>query len=80
MKISFDIDCTPQEARAFLGLPDLTPLHDAYLERMKAYVVDGLNPQDFERLARTWMPGIADNLEALRNSFWSAIPGAKPPG
>jgi hypothetical protein len=26
MKISVDVDCTPEEARRFLGLPDLTPV------------------------------------------------------
>jgi hypothetical protein len=76
MKVTFDIDCTPQEARAFLGLPDLTPLHDLYLERMKAVVTEGLGTADLERLTRTWMPGIADNLEQWRNSFWSG----KTPG
>ena len=72
MKITFDIDCTPQEARAFLGLPDLTPLHDLYLERMKSTITDGLTPADFEKVARSWMPGITDNLEQWRNTFWSA--------
>ena len=71
MKITFDIDCTPQEARAFLGLPDLTPLHDLYLDRMKSTITDGLTPADFEKIARTWMPGISDNLEQWRSAFWS---------
>ena len=80
MKITFDIDCTPQEARAFLGLPDLTPLHEMYLDRMKSYVADGLNPADFEKLAKTWMPGMADGLEQWRNAFLSAgkVPTVKP--
>ena len=26
MKVTVDIDCTPADARAFLGLPDVTPL------------------------------------------------------
>ena len=29
MKVTIDIDCTPEEARRFMGLPDLTPVHDA---------------------------------------------------
>ncbi len=78
MKITFDIDCTPQEARAFLGLPDLGPLHDLYLERMKSTITDGLSPADFEKVARTWMPGITDSLEQWRNAFWSAA--IKPSG
>ncbi len=32
MKINVEIDCTPIEARTFLGLPDLTPANDAYVE------------------------------------------------
>jgi hypothetical protein len=71
MKISFDIDCTPAEARAFLGLPDLSPLHDLYLERMKGFITEGLTPSDFERLARTWMPGMTEGLEQWRNVFFS---------
>ncbi|HKT77468.1 MAG TPA: DUF6489 family protein [Sphingobium sp.] len=32
MKVSVDVDCTPAEARAFLGLPDVTPIHDKYVK------------------------------------------------
>ena len=69
MKITFDIDCTPQEARTLMGLPDLEPLHELYLERMRGLVTDGLTPADFERLARNWMPGMADGLEKWRSVF-----------
>lgn len=34
MKITVNVDCTPVEARNFLGLPDLTPIHDKYLEKI----------------------------------------------
>jgi hypothetical protein len=30
MKINVEIDCTPEEARRAVGLPDLTPLHDPF--------------------------------------------------
>ena len=43
MKISFDIDCTPEEARTFFGLPDLQPLHDVYLDRMKTAMTEGIS-------------------------------------
>ena len=32
MKVSVDVDCSPAEARAFLGLPDVTPIHDKYVK------------------------------------------------
>lgn len=32
MKVTVDVDCTPAEARAFLGLPDVSPIHDKYIK------------------------------------------------
>ena len=29
MKMTVEVDCTPEEARRFLGLPDVAPLHAA---------------------------------------------------
>lgn len=30
MIITINVDCTPEEARAFLGLPDLKPMQDVF--------------------------------------------------
>ena len=49
MKVTVDVDCTPEEARRFLGLPDLSPVHDAYVEKMKAAVTDGADPGNVRR-------------------------------
>ena len=56
MKITVDVDCTPEEARRFMGLPDLSPLHDAYLDKMKAAITDGVTPESLEAMIKTWMP------------------------
>lgn len=32
MKVNVEIDCTPEEARQFLGLPDVTKANEAYVE------------------------------------------------
>ena len=34
MKINLEVDCTPLEARAFLGLPDVSKANEAYVESM----------------------------------------------
>ncbi|MCA3254475.1 MAG: hypothetical protein INF91_02530 [Alphaproteobacteria bacterium] len=73
MKVTIDIDCTPEEARAFLGLPDLRPLHAAYLERMMSLVKDGLGPADVEKMMRAWMPG----AEQWQSAFWNLATGGK---
>ncbi len=56
MKISFDVDCTPEELRALLGLPDLAPLHDIYLDKVKDMVGKGITPDVVEQMMRSWMP------------------------
>lgn len=78
MKVTFDIDCTPAEARAFFGLPDLTPVHDLYLEKLKTAITEGVTPADFEKMTRTWMPGIADGFEQWQKLFLSAMPKPVP--
>ena len=56
MKISVDVDCTPEEARRFMGLPDLAPLHEAYLARMKAAVDQGVTPDMVKSMLEGWSP------------------------
>lgn len=56
MKISVDVDCTPEEARRFMGLPDLTPLHDAYINRMRTAIEQGVTPDMIEQIMRSWGP------------------------
>lgn len=84
MKISVDIECTPEEARTFLGLPDFKPVHDIYIDRMTAAVRDGITPADVERLVRTWAPGLGEGWEQWQKMFWQAATsqsaGGKPAG
>jgi hypothetical protein len=56
MKISVDVDCTPEEARRFLGLPDLTPVHAAYVERMTKFVTDASTAETFGEMVKSWGP------------------------
>lgn len=75
MKVTFDIDCTPAEARAFFGLPDLAPVHDLYVDRMKTMITEGLTPADFEKVTRNWMPNMTEGFDQWRNAMWSAATG-----
>ena len=56
MKVTVDVDCTPEEARRFLGLPDLTPVHEAYVEKMKSVVNEGTPTEMFGEMAKAWGP------------------------
>ncbi|HWT13894.1 MAG TPA: DUF6489 family protein [Allosphingosinicella sp.] len=56
MKVTVNVDCTPEEARRFLGLPDLTPVHQAYVERMKAAAGEAASPEMFAEMMKGWGP------------------------
>ena len=34
MKVNVEVDCTPEEARRFLGLPDVTKANDVYVDAL----------------------------------------------
>jgi hypothetical protein len=56
MKITIDTECTPEEARRFLGLPDLSPVHDAYVAKLQRLIEDGVQSGDIESMLRSWGP------------------------
>lgn len=56
MKISCDVDCTPEEARRFLGLPDLAPVHEAYIGRMTKAMTDAPGPEAVTDMMKAWGP------------------------
>lgn len=56
MKFNVEVDCTPEEARRFLGLPDLTPVHDAYVAQLLETMKNGIGPETFEAVFKNWGP------------------------
>lgn len=70
MKITVDVDCTPEEARRFLGLPDLAPVHEAYVERLQKLVADGVTSEMVGDMIKAWGPMSEAGL-----SLWNGILG-----
>jgi len=76
MKIKIDIDCTPEEARSFLGLPDVAPIQEAMMSAMQERMEQMVQTADPETLMKTWMPAGMQGLEAMQKMFWNAATGA----
>ena len=56
MKISIDVDCTPEEARRFLGLPDVAPMQTELLQEMQKRMMTGLAAMEPDQILKTWLP------------------------
>jgi hypothetical protein len=76
MKVTVDVDCTPEEARRFLGLPDLTAVHDVYLDKMKETMEQGIGPETIEKLVRSWGPMSEAGL-SMWTKFFDQVGGTR---
>ena len=75
MKVTIELDCTPEEARRMMGLPDLTPLHDQFLSRMREAIDgQGPSPEMVAAMFRSWAPVGDAGMDFWRQLF---VPGAK---
>lgn len=72
MKINVEIDCTPEEARKVMGLPDLSPLHDVYLAQMRETMQNGISPELIERMVKSWSPMGEAGMSLWRQMFEQA--------
>ena len=80
MKITIDIDCTPQEARAVLGLPNVEPMQEALLAQMQERLTQYLDAMEPDALISAWLPGGIKGLTALQEQFWKQMTEMQDPG
>lgn len=71
MKITINIDCTPEEARTFMGLPDVKPMQEMMMKEVEERMKANLNAMDPETLFKTWLPTGISNMEQFQKMFWS---------
>lgn len=79
MKLKIDIDCTPEEARQFLGLPNVAPLQDSMMKEIEEKMRENIRTLDPETFVRTWLPATVQGWGDLQKMFWGQM-GATPGG
>jgi hypothetical protein len=68
MKVNIEIDCTPLEARQFIGLPDVSPMQVAVMEKMQQQVLANIDKVSPEALMQSWFtfdPKIAERFQDM---------------
>lgn len=76
MKVTINIDCTPEEARAFMGLPDVRPLQDAMMAELRQRMEQTIRSMDPETMLKTWLPASLESFEQIQKMFWSQMGSA----
>ena len=76
MKVTVEMDMTPQEARAFMGLPDVEPMQKKMLDDMQARMKQAFDANDPEGMMRAWMSlGGAEAFQKFPKLMWDSAAG-----
>ena len=66
MKMTLEVDCTQEEARRFLGLPDVSALNEQLAKEMQARMSANLPALATDELMKSWMAFGAGAQEQFR--------------
>ena len=68
MKVNIEIDCTPLEARQFFGLPDVSPMQNAVMDKLQQQMLANIDKVTPEALMQSWFtfdPKLAEKFQDL---------------
>lgn len=69
MKVTIDIDCTPLEARQFMGLPDVQPMQAAVMAEIEKRMMAEAAKFSPEGFLRAWLAGSQNSAEWFGDMF-----------
>lgn len=69
MKVTINVECTPEEARAFLGLPDVQPMQAAVLAEMEKRVMAEMDRFSADALLNSWLSAVPKSPEQMQDAF-----------
>ena len=72
MKINVEVECTPEEARAAMGLPDFTPVHQKYIATLVESMDGTVAPEMLDTVMRSWAPVGEAGMSFWRKMFETA--------
>jgi hypothetical protein len=67
MKVNIEIDCTPVEARTFLGLPDVSQVNAVYVENLTKAMQGVTNLEQLKEMSQQWAPMGQMGLKLFQN-------------
>lgn len=70
MKFNVEVECTPDEARRFFGLPDVAPMQAEIMNEVQDKILNSIRQSDAQELMKQWVPMSVQGVEAMK-SLWS---------
>ena len=73
MKITINVDCTPEEARRYMGLPDVAPMQEAILKEMQERMLASAKAMQPVEMMQTWLPMGVESWLDMQKQFWEKM-------
>jgi hypothetical protein len=70
MKVTINVDLSPEEARRLMGLPDLEAMQQRLLGQLEKQLSSNLSYMDPEMVVKAILPVGAQGLEQFQNLLW----------
>lgn len=77
MKVTVNIDCTPEEARTFMGLPDVQPLQQTMMAEVEKRMMAEMERFSPEGLMQAWFTAVPQGADMVRSMFGGLFGGAQ---
>ena len=78
MKINIEIECTPEEARSFMGLPDVSQANNVYVDNIAKAMKGVSNPDQLQEYAEALAPMGQFGLKLFQNFVENSARNAGP--
>ena len=78
MKFKVDVECTPEEARRFIGLPDVAKMQEVMMQEMQKQMMENIKTLDPETMMQTWLNPSIQGWGDIQKTFWAQM-GLKSP-
>lgn len=78
MKMTIEVDCTPEEARRFMGLPDVSGLNDHLVQEMTKRIDANISLLQPEEFLKNWMSFGAGAQDQFRKMMEAGLGGSAP--
>lgn len=76
MKINVEIECTPEEARSFMGLPDVSQANSIYVDNISKAMKGVTSPDQLQEYAQALAPMGQAGLKLFQSFVEGGMRGA----
>lgn len=71
MKVNLELDMTPEETRRLFGLPDVAPVNDMLVDKLREQMEKGLDGTLLRNMLQSMVKGGTQGLEAYQSLLMS---------